>query len=201
MYLKNRTLITFKHLWENTDEFHPTSLEQIKDYVENLGFSRPDSRSIKGDIDQLIELGVDVIKNRGVQNQYFIGTRHFDTAEIKLLIDAVQSSRFITHKKSEALITKLAAFVNPSQKQILQRQLYIAHRAKTSNEAILILVDHIHTAISHERKVGFRYFDYTPDKTKIHRHDGCVYTVSPYAMLWNNDQYYMLGYSDMRDYL
>lgn len=199
MYLKNRTLIVLRYLWENTDESHTASLEQIKDHIEELGFSRPDSRSIKGNIEQLIYLGVDIVKNRGVQNQYFIGTRHFDTAEIKLLIDAVQSSRFITHKKSQALIEKLSAFVDPCQKQILERQLYIAHRAKTGNEAILILVDHIHTAISNERKVCFRYFDYTPQKAKIHRHEGYVYTVSPYAMLWNSDQYYVVGYSDRHE--
>ena len=130
MELKNRILLTFKYLWEHTDEAHTVSLEQLKDHLQSCGLSRPDSRTIKADIDQLIELGVDIIIDRRVQNQYFIGTRHFDTAEVKLLIDAVQSSRFITPQKSKALIRKLGVFIEPQQKQLLKRQLYIDHRSK-----------------------------------------------------------------------
>lgn len=198
MELKNRTLLVFKFLWETTDEAHTASLEQIKDYLERCGLSRPDSRPIKNDIDQLIALGADIVVDRRVQNRYFVATRHFDTAEVKLLIDAVQSSRFITPKKSRTLIAKLSTFVEPSQKQLLNRQLYVDCRAKADNEAVLRVVDHIHTAIADGRKVTFRYFDYTPTKEKVHRHDGALYAVSPYAMLWNSDQYYMVGFSDAR---
>lgn len=198
MDLKNRTLLVFKFLWENTDETHPVSLEQIKDYLENSGLSRPDSRPLKNDIAQLIELGVDIVKDRRVQNQYFVATRHFDMAEVKLLVDAVQSSKFITPRKSKALIRKLAAFIDPHQKQILKRQLYVDYRAKANNEAVIRIVDHIHAAIAAKRKITFQYFDYTPAKKKIHRHDGDLYVVSPYAMLWNNDLYYMVGYSDAK---
>lgn len=198
MSLKNRILLVFKCLWENTDETHTISLEQLKDYLQFCGLSRPDSRTLKNDIAQLIELGVDIVKDRKVQNQYFIGARHFDMAEVKLLIDAVQSSRFITPQKSNALIRKLGAFIEPRQKQLLKRQLYIDHRAKATNESVILIVDHLHTAIIERKKVTFQYFDYTPEKKKVHRHNGQLYTVSPYAMLWNNDQYYMVGYSDER---
>ena len=198
MDLKNRTLQVFKCLWENTDETHTISLEQLKDYLEGCGLSRPDSRTLKNDILQLTELGVDIVKDRRVQNQYFIGTRLFDTAEVKLLIDAVQSSKFISPRKSKALIRKLATFIDPHQKQILRRQLYVDYRAKANNEAVIRIVDHIHTAIAAKRKITFQYFDYTPSKKKVHRHDGDLYVVSPYAMLWNNDLYYMVGYSDAK---
>lgn len=198
MELKSRTLLVFKYLWESTDEAHTAYLEQIKDYLERCGLSRPDSRPIKNDIDQLIALGADIVVDRRVQNRYFVATRHFDTAEVKLLIDAVQSSRFITPKKSRTLIAKLSTFVEPSQKQLLNRQLYVDCRAKADNEAVLRVVDHIHTAIADGRKVTVRYFDYTPTKEKVHRHAGALYTVSPYAMLWNSDQYYIVGFSDAR---
>ena len=145
--ITSRILLIFEFLWESTDEANPTALERLKDHLQSCGLSRPDSRTIKADIDQLIELGVDIIIDRRVQNQYFIGARHFDTVEVKLLIDAVQSSRFITSQKSKALIRKLGAFIEPQQKQLLKRQFY---------------------------------------------------TVSPYVALWNNDQYYMVGYSEER---
>lgn len=198
MKLKSRILLIFKYLWDHTDEAHTVSLEKLKDHLQSCGLSRPDSRTIKADIDQLIELGVDIIIDRRVQNQYFIGTRHFDTAEVKLLIDAVQSSRFITPQKSKALIRKLGVFIEPQQKQLLKRQLYIDHRSKATNESVILIVDHLYTAIIERKKVTFQYFDYTPEKKKVHRHDGQLYIVSPYAMLWNNDQYYMVGYSEER---
>lgn len=195
----NRLLLIFRYLWTATDEAHPVTLEQLKDHLETSGLPRPDSRTLKNDITQLMEFGIDIVVNRKVQNQYFITSRHFDTAEVKLLIDAVQSSRFITPKKSKALVAKLAAFVEPGQKQLLKRQLYIDQRAKADNEAILRIVDHLHTAIAKKRKITFQYFDYTPEKKKIHRHNGQQYIVSPYAMLWSNDLYYMVGYSDAKE--
>lgn len=118
----------------------------------------------------------------------------FDTAEVKLLIGAVQSSWFITLQKSKALIRKLGVFIEPQQKQLLKRQLYIDHRTKATNESVILIVDHLHTAILERKKVTFQYCDYTPEKKKVHRHNGQLYTVSPCAMLWNNDQYYMEDY-------
>lgn len=89
-------------------------------------------------------------------------------------------------------------FIEPQQKQLLKRQLYIDHRAKAINESVILIVDHLHTAIIERKKVTFQYFNYTPEKKKVHRHNGQLYAVSPYAMLWNNDQYYMVGYSEER---
>lgn len=101
MPLTNRLLLLFRYLWTATDDTHPVTLEQLKDHLETCGLSRPDSRTLKNDIAQLMEFGVDIVMDRRVQNQYFVASRHFDTAEVKLLIDAVQSSRFITPKKAK----------------------------------------------------------------------------------------------------
>lgn len=194
MALTNRTLLVFKYLWENTDDEHTASLADISSYLEENGLKKPDSRTLKEDINQLGEFGLDIVTERKVQNRYHIGGRHFDTAEVKLLIDAVQSSRFITPGKSKNLISKLAAFISPGQKSILKRQLYVDKRAKASNESIIRNVDGIFTAITDGRQIVFRYFDYSPAKKKIHRHAGQIYKVSPYDMLWNNDFYYFTAY-------
>ena len=196
MALTNRTLLVLKYLWENTDDEHSVSLADIGSYLESNGLKRPDSRTLKEDISQLVELGVDIITERKVQNQYHLGGRHFDTAEVKLLIDAVQSSRFITPSKSKNLIAKLAVFINPSQKNILKRQLYVDKRTKATNEGIIRHVDGIFTAIIESKKIAFTYFDYSPEKKKVHRHEGRIYEVSPYDMLWNNDFYYFTAYDE-----
>lgn len=198
--LKSRAFLILKYLWENTDEEHTASLEQIKDYLEDCELSRPDSRPIKNDIAQIIAFCVDVVVDRRGQNQYFIATRQFDTAELKFLIDTMQSSKFTTPKKSREPIAMLAIFVEPRQKQILKHQLYVDCRAKAGNEAILRIVDNIHAAIASKKKIAFQYFDYTPTKRKVHRHDGIWYVVSPYAMLWSNDFYYMVGHSDSQGF-
>lgn len=127
-----------------------------------------------------------------------MATRHFEAPELKLLIDAVQSSRFITPKKSKALIGKLSAFAGPGQSELLNRELYVDSRYKSGNESIYLAVDSIQTAIEQKKKISFQYFDYAPDKTKLLRHDGRRYSVFPYALIWNNDAYYLIGHHDMR---
>ena len=199
MLLQNRTLLILKYLWETSDEENTVSLADISEFLTESGIPSPDSRTLKKDIAQLIELGIDIVHDRRVQNQYHIATRHFDSPELKLLIDAVQSSRFITSKKSKELIEKLSVFAGPHQTELLQRELYVDRRAKANNENIYLIVDRIHTAISEQKKVIFQYFDYAPDKTKILRHDGQVYTVSPYALIWNNDTYYLIGFHERRN--
>lgn len=197
MSLTNRTLIVLQYLWTNTDEQHPASLSDISKYLAYFEISA-DPRTLRKDIDQLIELGVDIVKDRKVQNLYHVATRHFDTPELKLLIDAVQSSRFITPKKSKELIEKLSAFVGPYQNKVIQRELYVDKRSKADNESIYLTVDRIQSVIAEKKKIVFQYFDYAPDKSKILRHEGQIYTVSPYALIWYNDTYYMIGYHDKR---
>lgn len=156
---------------------------------------------MRRDIAQLIELGVDIVHSRGVQNQYHVATRHFEAPELKLLIDAIQSSRFITPRKSKALIQKLSTFAGPHQTEILHRELYVDSRFKSDNESIYLTVDRIQSVIAEKKKISFQYFDYAPDKTKLLRHNGRRYYVSPYAMIWNNDAYYLIGHHDRRGHI
>ncbi len=197
MALTNRTLIILKYLWETTDENHPVSLADISAHLEQHHITA-DPRTLRKDIEQLVELGIDIVKNRKVQNLYHVATRHFEAPEVKLLIDAVQSARFITPKKSKALIKNLAAFIAPNDTAVLKRQLYIDSRSKATNESIYLSVDRIQTAIAEGKKITFRYFDYAPTKKRVHRHGGQLYSVSPYALLWNNDTYYLAGFHDRK---
>ena len=197
MSLTNRTLILFKYFWETTDEAHPVSLADISAHLKEHGITA-DPRTLRSDIEQLVEFGVDIVKERRVQNLYHVATRHFEAPEVKLLIDAAQSARFITPGKSKELVKRLTAFVAPGDAALLERHLYIDSRVKAVNESVYISVDRIQTAIAERKKISFRYFDYAPSRERIHRHDGQVYSVSPYALLWNNDIYYLVGFHDHR---
>ena len=113
-----------KYLWENTDENNTVSIAELIQYLGNNGLSA-DRKTVSKYIDMLSEFGLDIVKLRKTQNQYYIATRHFEAPEVKMLIDAVQSSRFITKRKSKELINKLSAFVAPDQSSVLKRQLYV----------------------------------------------------------------------------
>lgn len=197
MVLTNRTLLVFNFLWETTDEDHVVTLADIRSYLFSHNITA-DPRTLRKDIEQLISLGVDIVCNRSVQNQYHIATRHFDSPEIKLLIDAIQSARFITPKKSKQLIEKLSTFVAPNDYKVLKRQLYVEGRTKASNESIYIVVDRLQSAITDELRVRFQYFSYNEHKEKKLRHNGGFYEVSPYALVWYNDTYYLAGYHQKR---
>ena len=194
--LTNRTLIIFKYLWETTDDAHPASLADISAFLKQHEITA-DPRTLRKDIEQLTEFGVDV-KDRRVQNLYHVATRHFEAPEVKLLIDAVQSARFITPRKSKALVKRLSSFVAPGDTALLKRHLYIDSRSKATNESTYLNVDRIQTAITERKKISFRYFDYSPAKERVHRNGGKVYSVSPYALLRNNDSYYLVGFHDRR---
>ena len=197
MTLTNRTLIIFKYLWETTDESHPVSLADISAFLKQNEITA-DPRTLRKDIEQLIEFGVDIVKDRRVQNLYHVASRHFEAPEVKLLIDAVQSARFITPRKSKALVKRLSSFVAPGDTALLNRHLYLDSRSKATNESIYLNVDRIQTAITEQKKISFCYFDYSPAKERVLRHGGKVYSVSPFAMLWNNDTYYLVGFHDHR---
>ena len=192
---QNHLLLILTYLWTRSDESNPVTAEEIKKYLDDNGIVIKDARTIRHDIADLASFGIDIVEQRKQQYQYFIGNRHFEAPEVKLLVDAVQSSRFITAKKSKALIEKLSAFVGPSQADILNRQLYVDQRAKADNEGIYITVDRIQTAIAQKRQIEFQYYEYLPTKEKQLKHGGLAYVLSPYAMLWNNNSYYVAGYS------
>jgi predicted DNA-binding transcriptional regulator YafY len=192
----NRTLWVFKYLWEQTDDENPATIADITAYLETQGIVVKDYRVIQADIAELSAMGIDIIGDRSRQYKYNIGTRHFEVPEVKLLVDAVQSSRFISQKKSKALIKKLSAFVGPQDASIIKRQLYVDQRFKATNESIMRIVDSIQDAISTHTKVTFQYFDYSPEKKKVARHGGAYYLVSPYSLIWSGDNYYLVGHSE-----
>lgn len=195
MQNQNRTLLVLKYIWEYSDEEHQVTAKDILAYLEKNGISTI-PRRIKADVDLLRGFGFDIEVVHSTQNRYYMYERVFELAELKLLIDAVQSARFITNKKSKKLIEKLSVFASEHQQSELKRQLYIDKRVKTDNEGGYYSVDSIHTAIQRKKKITFKYLEFAPDKTKREKHNGQVYVLSPYALVWNDDSYYVIGYSE-----
>ena len=156
------------------DELMQQTIDSIMQVgILNPAIIRPDP---EGGYEMVTEFGVDIVKDRRVQNLYHVASRHFEAPEVKLLIDAVQSARFITHRKSRALVNRLSSFVAPGDTSLLKRQLYIDSRSKATNESIYLNVDRIQTAITERKKISFCYFDYSPSKERVLRHRGQVYS-------------------------
>lgn len=192
---KKKILLIRALLFEKTDEAHGVSIEDIIKYLENEHFITAERKSIKEDIDTLCDLGDDICSyNVGSKKYYYIASREFELAELKLLTDCVQSSKFITRKKSAELIKKLEALASVNQAKDLSRQIYVTGKVKTMNESIYYTVDAIHAAMSEAKAIEFQYFDYDENKEKVLRHSGKVYTVSPWALISNEDNYYLRGY-------
>ncbi len=199
---KGRLLFLQSYLLEHTDDNHVITTEElINVYAEN-GY-RANRITVRDDIDVLCSFGIDVIVERIARNgtrtnAYHIGERLFELPELKLLIDAVSSCRFITKGKSEALIDKLLKLTNEQNQKALMSRVIVTDRLKSSNTAVMVITDEICQAFENQQKISFHYWDYTAEKRKILRHDGELYIVSPYALIWNEDRYYLAGYSDKR---
>ena len=191
----NRLLLILQYLWTTTDFEHPATIKEIISFLEENGITAT-RKTIAGDIEDLRAIGIEIDCIRSTQNRYYIDTRIFELPEVKLLVDAVQSARFITTKKSKALIKKLSSFVSRYQSDVLKRQLYVDSRTKAKNESVFYVVDNIHTAIRTKKKVSFQYLEYNQNKEKVLKYNGYVYIVSPYALLWNDDCYYLVGFSE-----
>ena len=187
-----RSLFILKYLTEQTDETHLATISNINEYLRqyNLDANR---ETISECIKELQEVGYDIFCVRSTQNQYYMRERRFNLAEIKLLVDAVQSSRFISEEQSLELVSKLADLISSHKRDILKRHLYIESRAKTDHSGIIEYVDKIHQAITEHRKIKFKYFEYSANKEKVLRYDGYTYSLSPCVLVWNNDMYYVVG--------
>lgn len=195
MVNKNRPLHIFKYLWECTDEAHPATTADILDYLSSIGISTT-RKTIAEDVAELQESGFDIVCNRSRQNEYFIGSRYMELAELKLLIDAVQAAKFISPKKSTELIGKVSALASPHQSVELKRNLFVDGKVKTTNETVYYSVDALHNAIQSCSAVTFQYIEYTVDKKKTLKHEGQRYILSPYDLVWCNDGYYVFGWSE-----
>ncbi len=191
---KLKILYIMKILLEKTDDNHGLTLSEIQTALQAYDISA-ERKSLYDDIEALRRYGLDIIgEARGKSYEYYIGQRQFELAELKLLVDAVQSSKFITVKKSTQLIKKLEALTSSHEARQLQRQVYVADRIKTMNESIYINVDTLHNAISQNVKIRFQYTQWTVDKELQLKKNGELYEVSPWALSWDNENYYLVAY-------
>ena len=178
---------------ERTDENHCITVPEIIEYLAETGISA-ERKSVYDDIEMLRLYGFDIEVQKGRHTGYFLANRMFELPELKLLVDSVQSAKFITHRKSNDLIRKIESFASKYEAQSLQRQVYVSGRVKTMNESIYYNVDKIHAAIGENKKIAFKYFEYDRDKNKVYRRDGRKYVLSPLALTCSNDNYYLVAY-------
>ena len=184
-------------LLRSTDEDHPMPVAELIEELGRWGVTA-ERKSIYDDMEQLRQLGLDVQNHKGGSPGWFVGERRFQLAELKLLVDVVQSSRFLTRRKSSGLISKLEGLASVHQARQLQRQVYVDRRVKTMNESIYYIVDKLHAAISADRSITFRYFEYNMRKERVFRREGKRYCVSPYGLIWDNENYYLAGWDGVK---
>ena len=196
---KLKLLYILKMLMEHTDEHHAITTKEI---IECLAANdiRAERKSIYDDINALIDFGYDILQVQSRKGGgYFLASRDFELAELKLLVDAVQSSRFITTKKSRELIKKIEHLLSKHDAGKLQRQVYVAGRIKTENESIYYSIDAIHNAIQENCQIKFTYMDWTLARTMKPRKEGEQYQVSPWALIWKEENYYLAAFESETD--
>lgn len=194
---KLKLLYIIKILREKTDEDHPISTGELISELEKCGISA-ERKSVYDDIEALMLFGLDIVKIQAKSNLYYLGERELQLPELKLLVDAVQSAKFITYKKSLELISKLEKIAGEHSAKQLRRQISVSKRVKTSNEKIYYAVDAIHLAIWNGKKILFKYFEWTTDKKMQLKNGGEDYEVSPLGLTWADENYYLVAHSEKR---
>ena len=198
-YEKPRILYV-KHILETySDEEHTLSLNDIIKRLEQDYDLKAHRTTLTRDINELIAYGMDIVTVRSTQNRYFVGTRLLEMPELRLLHDAIASSKCLTDKKSDALTEKLSALCSIHQAATLRERIGSVCADKPQNESIYYIIDAIYEAMQLGRKIAFYYTEYTPAKELVLRGDGEQYVLSPYACVWNGDYYYVIGWSDKRE--
>ena len=196
---KLKIVYLMKILLEKTDETHSITMAEIISSLEFYGITA-ERKSIYSDIESLRQYGLDIIGEQQDRTYYYyIGNRQFELAELKLLVDSVQSAKFITAKKSNELIKKIEGLASKHEALQLQRQVYTTERIKTANESIYYNVDRIHSAIASNVQITFHYFNWDVNKKQILRRDGALYQVSPWALSWDDENYYLVAYDAEED--
>jgi predicted DNA-binding transcriptional regulator YafY len=182
-----------------TDDTHKLTMPEIIAKLAADGVNA-DRKTLYQDFDELRRFGFDIISEKeGKSYYYYLGSRDFELPELKLLVDSVQSSKFITDKKSGQLIKKLESLVSRYEGSQLHRQVIIAGRVKTMNESIYYNVDKIHAAIGNDRQIRFKYFDWNLKKEMEPRYGGKWYQLSPWALMWDDEKYYLVAYDSKHE--
>lgn len=191
---KLKIVYLMKILLEDTDETHSVTMQEIIKKLDTYGISA-ERKSVYNDLELLRLYGLDIIgEAKDKTYSYHIGERQFELAELKLLVDSVQSARFMTEKKSNALIKKIEGIASHYEAMQLQRQVYVTERVKTENEQVLYNIDAIHKAIADNSKITFQYFNWNVDKEMELRHDGARYELSPWALTLSDENYYVVTF-------
>ncbi|MFV0363922.1 MAG: helix-turn-helix transcriptional regulator [Suipraeoptans sp.] len=189
---KIKILLIMKELLTNSEPNSPISTTKLIEMLENNNI-RAERKSIYADIAALKEFGFDIISIKGKNNGFYLASREFELPELKLLVDAVQSSKFITIKKSEVLIKKLESMCSKTEARQLKRQVYISGRIKSMNESIYYNVDAVQEGLINNKTITFKYFEWSPKGEMELRRDGKVYEISPIGLLWQDENYYLVG--------
>ncbi len=195
---KMKILYLLRLFMERSDENHVLTMGDLLEELARYGISA-ERKSVYDDLEALRLFGLDIVYTRREPSGYYLASRRFELPELKLLVDAVQSCKFLTRKKSDQLIKKLESLTSTYEAGQLARQVFVANRIKTMNETIYYNVDKIHSAISANVRIRFQYFQWTVEKTTHLKKDGASYDISPWALTWDDENYYMVGYDSETD--
>ena len=191
---KMKLLYLLKILTEQSDEEHCLSTQALIEALAAYDV-KAERKSIYDDIAQLIDFGYDIVLVKAkTGGGYYLAGREFELAELKLLVETVQASRFLTLKKSRELIAKIEKLASKSEAGQLQRQVYVANRIKTANESIYYIVDDIHRAIQNNEQISFQYLEWNLEKELVPRKDGKIYRASPWALTCKDENYYLIAH-------
>lgn len=197
--LRIRVLHIYQILRKYTDEAHPLTTNQIIRLLEQDYGTTMHRTTVPGDIEALKEAGIRVVSRRARQNKYYLAEGEFELSELKILIDAVEASKFITEEKSKKLKEKLAGLTSIQQAEKLTRHTVTSGRARADNEKGYQIVDAVNEAINTGKRISFYYTDIDGRKKIVLRNDGKPYIISPYTLIWNGDFYYLLGFDHGKD--
>ena len=193
-FQKLKILYIMDYLLRYSDEYHPVTVAQLIEELGKRGISA-ERKSIYDDLEALRTYGLDLVQTgRGRNSGCYVAGRDFELPELKLLVDSVQSSKFITQKKTMSLIKKIEGLASVHQARELNRQVFVKNRIKTMNESIYYNVDEIHNGILKNKKIRFLYFEYNVQKERQYRKNGEYYVVSTFALTWDDENYYMVAY-------
>lgn len=191
---KLKLLYVSKIMQKYTDEEHGLTIQELTQKLEKEGV-KAERKSLYEDLRDLdkFDLVIDGEKD-GKSYRYKIVDRPFAIAELKLLVDAIGSSKIISEKKSKKLIEKLGELTSIYEAKKLERQVYVTNRGKTANEDVYFSIDNIHTAMGENKRITFQYVQWNIKKELVPRHDGAFYDVSPWGLVWDDENYYLVGF-------